>query len=87
MRIHKLCAPAPAIHSFIPDDRVVRATLPARVVDEVKICHRHFQTIVALNALFSFFVTSSFSSFFFFVVVCDFFFGGVRFGRFLLLVR
>lgn len=86
MRIHKLCAPAPAIHSFIPDDRVVRATLSARVIDEVKIRHRHFQAIVTLDALFALFLTSSFF-FFVVVVVSDFFFCGVRFGCFLLLVR
>ena len=71
------------IHSFVPDDGVVRATLPARVVDEMKIRHGHFQTIVALDALF----------FFLFVVVVvvvvrDVFFVGVlRSGRFLLFVR
>ena len=69
------------IHSFVPDDGVVRATLPARVVDEMKIRHGHFQTIVALDALF-------FLLFVVVVVVWDVFFVGVlRSGRFLLFVR
>ena len=69
------------IHSFVPDDGVVRATLPARVVDEMKIRHGHFQTIVALDALFLLL-------FVWVVVVWDFFFVGVlRSGRFLLFVR
>ena len=69
------------IHSFVPDDGVVRATLPARVVDEMKIRHGHFQTIVGLDALF-------FLLFVVVVVVWDVFFVGVlRSGRFLLFVR
>ena len=69
------------IHSFVPDDGVVRATLPARVVDEMKIRHGHFQTIVALDALFLLLFVGV-------LVVWDFFFVGVlRSGRFLLFVR